>query len=235
MLMRKGFTLAEVLITIGIIGIVAEITIPSLVNNIQDQAFKTQMKKDYSVLASAFQLVANENGGRFADAMAGCGATDPVCFKNVFKSKLSYLKQCDYDGVSDPNECFLSNTAGIKYLNGTLVPETSAYYIAMPFQTAGLILKDGSALLFFIDSPSCDVTRGNASYHNSCGFIVVDVNSPKRKPNTWGRDFYLFFVLSDRILPASVASVESIVTTSDDCGTGVNYGITCASKYLIGN
>ena len=44
-LVRLAFTLAEVLITLGIIGIVAEMTIPTLMNNVQDQAFKAAWKK----------------------------------------------------------------------------------------------------------------------------------------------------------------------------------------------
>ena len=47
---EKAFTLAEVLITLGIIGIVAEMTIPILMQNVQDAQFKAAMKKTFQYL-----------------------------------------------------------------------------------------------------------------------------------------------------------------------------------------
>ena len=51
----KGFTLAEVLITLMIIGVVAALTIPSVISNYQQQEFKTGLKKAVSVLNAAIQ------------------------------------------------------------------------------------------------------------------------------------------------------------------------------------
>ena len=51
----KGFTLAEVLITLMIIGVVAALTIPSVISNYQQQEFKTGLKKAVSVLNEAIQ------------------------------------------------------------------------------------------------------------------------------------------------------------------------------------
>ena len=53
--MKKAFTLAEVLITLAIIGIVAALTIPSVISNYQQQEFKTGLKKAVSVLNEAIQ------------------------------------------------------------------------------------------------------------------------------------------------------------------------------------
>ena len=53
--MKHGFTLAEVLITLLIIGIVAALTIPSVISNYQQQEFKTGLKKAVSVLNEAIQ------------------------------------------------------------------------------------------------------------------------------------------------------------------------------------
>ena len=51
---RKGFMLAEVLITLGIIGVVAAITIPILISNIQDKQNIVRWRKMYSQLNQAF-------------------------------------------------------------------------------------------------------------------------------------------------------------------------------------
>jgi prepilin-type N-terminal cleavage/methylation domain-containing protein len=56
--MKKAFTLAEVLITLGIIGIVAALTMPSLIANYQKQQTVTQLQKAYSVLNQAKKLSA---------------------------------------------------------------------------------------------------------------------------------------------------------------------------------
>ena len=53
---KKGFTLAEVLITLAIIGVVAALAIPSVISNSQQQEFKTGLKKAISVLNSAISM-----------------------------------------------------------------------------------------------------------------------------------------------------------------------------------
>ena len=53
---KRGFTLAEVLITLAIIGVVAAISIPSVISNTQQQEFKTGLRKAVSVLNSAITM-----------------------------------------------------------------------------------------------------------------------------------------------------------------------------------
>lgn len=65
--MKKGFTLAEVLITLAIIGVVAALTIPSVIVRTQQQEFKTAAKKAYSVLSQAVQLTEVKDGYSFSD------------------------------------------------------------------------------------------------------------------------------------------------------------------------
>ena len=59
---KKGFTLAEVLITLAIIGVVAALTIPSVISNAQQQEFKTGLKKAVSVLNEAIQMNISQDG-----------------------------------------------------------------------------------------------------------------------------------------------------------------------------
>ena len=65
--MKKGFTLAEVLITLAIIGVVAALTIPSVIVKTQQQEFRTAAKKAYSVLSQAVQLTEVKDGYTFAN------------------------------------------------------------------------------------------------------------------------------------------------------------------------
>lgn len=58
----KGFTLAEVLITLGIIGVVAAMTIPTLMTKYQQEVYVTKMKSTYSLFQQAFRAAEAEHG-----------------------------------------------------------------------------------------------------------------------------------------------------------------------------
>ncbi len=59
---RHAFTLAEVLITLGIIGIVAAMTMPTLIQSYKRKSYSTKLKKFYSTMQQAIQLSEVENG-----------------------------------------------------------------------------------------------------------------------------------------------------------------------------
>ena len=55
MVFKRGFTLAEVLITLGIIGVVAAITIPSLISKIGKRQLESQIKASYATIAQTMR------------------------------------------------------------------------------------------------------------------------------------------------------------------------------------
>ena len=59
---NKAFTLAEVLITLGIIGVVAAMTIPTLISNYKAKVYGTRLKEFYSIMSQAVMLSEIENG-----------------------------------------------------------------------------------------------------------------------------------------------------------------------------
>ena len=59
---KKAFTLAEVLITLAIIGIVCAMTLPALISKINMKHYIAQLKEDYSILSQAHSALAAENG-----------------------------------------------------------------------------------------------------------------------------------------------------------------------------
>lgn len=59
---NKGFTLAEVLITLGIIGVIAALTLPTLIANYKHKVTAIRLKQTYSVLSQAIRISEAENG-----------------------------------------------------------------------------------------------------------------------------------------------------------------------------
>lgn len=98
----KAFTLAEVLITLGIIGIVAAITIPTLVKNYEKKVAVTKLKKVYIILNEAVKLSEIENG---EVASWDYNTTGDVFFETYLAKHVKYLKK-------------EFNTHQYKYLNG---------------------------------------------------------------------------------------------------------------------
>ncbi len=72
---RFGFTLAEVLITLGIIGVVAAMTIPTLIANTNSAKFRSQFKKSISTLNQAGLMGEAQYDINYGNAAAACSAT----------------------------------------------------------------------------------------------------------------------------------------------------------------
>lgn len=70
---KRGFTLAEVLITLGIIGIVASMTIPTLLSNIRSHEYRTRLKKAFSTLSQAAKMSQAQYGFDYAGITEKCG------------------------------------------------------------------------------------------------------------------------------------------------------------------
>lgn len=85
-----GFTLAEVLITLGIIGVVAALTIPSLLQKANDRARIEALKKAYSTISNAYNLAINENGTAETWDLTGTGS--PVGAQTFVDKLVPYMK-----------------------------------------------------------------------------------------------------------------------------------------------
>ena len=96
--MRKAFTLAEVLITLAIIGIVAALTIPSVISNYQQQEFKTGLKKAVSVLNEAIQMNISQDGEtpykrQGTDLNSASNTADSSRLQNYLTRHMSIIKK----------------------------------------------------------------------------------------------------------------------------------------------
>lgn len=97
----SGFTLAEVLITLGIIGIVAAMTIPTIIKNTQDLELKTAYKKAYADLNNVFVQASSLN--EFPERTGCYDAVFSTFVDNTLKEKFNVAKICT---VSELYSCW---------------------------------------------------------------------------------------------------------------------------------
>ena len=109
--MKKGFTLAEVLVTLGIIGVVSAMTIPTLMQNHQRKTYVTQLHKVYNELSQVLLQYQNDKN---AVNLTEAGLTSTSAFQNMITSYMKVVATCD--SVATP--CFADQ---YRYLNGTTV------------------------------------------------------------------------------------------------------------------
>lgn len=124
---KRGFTLAEVLITLGIIGIVAALTIPALVGNYQKEVTVTSLKKMYSTLYQAAHMYQAQNEITFEEFDTSLDGKSFIA--KYFKPYLHIVKECN--GFS---QCYDKNPLNVD----RKTDYRNIYYIA--------VLSDGSYL-----------------------------------------------------------------------------------------
>ena len=193
----KGFTLAEVLITIGIIGIVAALTIPNLIANYKERVIGNQLKKVYSTLSQAIKIAESEYGdiSEWPVKDGDMSSTNTI-YNYYIKPHLNITKEC-----KNSVECF-----------SPYDPQMAHYYT---FQ-----LNDGSMVALDINNKNEDPDSLYWSYgiknFTLRNFITftVDVNGNK-KPNKSGEDVFRFFVSQKGLIP--LGADQDIATTNTRC------------------
>lgn len=227
---KAAFTLAEVLITLGIIGVVAAMTLPSLVNKINMRHYIAQLKSDYSILSQAQAAIIAEygsfqNGIQNCDNVSGSGAKHK-CFRDAFAKYLKSIRTCEvpYKLGDSKNSCF-TEFSQIKLLNGS-----SATYNYLNDDAATMILANGSVVLFYLDSASCAFNFEGYFNYKRCGWVTIDVNGLK-KPNTFGKDIYVLYVMDKSVKPLMYEYLYE-TNKNGDC-TPDSTGYSCSGHYLI--
>lgn len=107
--MRNGFTLAEILITIGLIGLIAVLTIPQLLKNYQSKVLDTQNKRAQTVLINGFRLImAKENVNELGDTSV-MSCHDRECMKTILSNVFDMIIDINDDSNIIPTEYIFKN------------------------------------------------------------------------------------------------------------------------------
>lgn len=212
-----AFTLAEVLITLGIIGVVAAMTLPTLINNQKNKELSTALKKEYSVIQQALLLMQAQDGN-----VVTAGNWSSQSFKKEFMKYFKVIKDCGTG--CNPADCVYNTgfdtekTREENYKSYNKKTEIWSRFL----DDGQFITSDGA--MFFIE--------------NSSGkqiFISVDVNGYKKRPNLWGHDLFTFELTEKgKILPMG-AYGTTFTAENDYCSKNSlnsENGISCAYKAL---
>ena len=201
----SGFTLAEVLITLGVIGVVAAMTLPTLIQNYQKQVTVTQLKKAYSEFSQAIQKAEVEHGlmetwdfnatnfnNNYAEQNKNFG-------ENYLLPHIKTVKQC----IPTSNECWADDIVNLN--KQSLATEYGTNNLA---GASSFITASGYSAYYWLH------TNGTGMWY------YVDINGNKKGPNQIGRDIFAFCLnwgkttLKKGVSPAGLHTGENC--TRDD-------------------
>lgn len=204
----NAFTLAEVLITLGIIGIVAALTMPSLIAKNTEKQTITRVQKFRAMTEQAYLRAKLDNGN--PDLWGFTGFRNPSGADNLYNIFKPYLKIIKYCG-HDVNKCWGANT---------------------PDYSTTAVLADGSYILFYSGSTDCNVSRGSSkALNNYCGNIEFDING-KKGPNQYGLDIFVLYITKYGLIPAGTKEeVETWNPFGRTCLTTIGAGCSAWIMY----
>ena len=176
---RAAFTLAEVLITLGIIGVVAALTIPTLVKNYRIKVLKTRYTQTYAILSEATIKTRMELGENLYE---NCFINNSI--NSVFSRKFeeTFLKNCNYIQKSTEDYTITNYTGTQSY---STTEQGDSDYPAPLY-----MLKNGS---------SVDIRVNGSTIR-----IFADTNGPKSGPNRLGYDIFRFHLKNDLLAPVKM-------------------------------
>lgn len=215
-----GFTLAEVIVVLGIIGVIAAIIIPPFVKKYEQQQMLIRYKKVYSEISQALKSAEVDNGSiEEWDFTTSVNKTQDFADKFLYPY-LRIAKKCDFneDGCWK-SPVSLSNTSSNRGIASTRL---------------SAITSSGYSLLFWVSG------TGNSA------FIDVDINGPDKGQNKLGVDVFIhsiFFTSSGNKAEFKTYGMSPIPKSHDElinasyvgCKkfTGATSGAYCSSLIVV--
>ena len=222
---NKGFTLAEVLVTLVVIGVVAALCIPALIQNTQQAQYKSALKENNAVLSAALQRYMSDNAGSLSGTFI-----DANSFKNNITQYLNILKDCNGAGLGN------GWASSSNYMNGSANMSTWDTFTSLNEPT--IQLPNGSSVHFYYSTHGSTTCSSNFSAdslnNNICLSILVDVNGIN-PPNILGVDIFRFMITANGILiPYGSSTTKATYQPSADCAPSGS-GAGCTASFLMNN
>ncbi|MFI3300763.1 MAG: prepilin-type N-terminal cleavage/methylation domain-containing protein [Candidatus Gastranaerophilales bacterium] len=221
---RTGFTLAEVLITLGIIGVVSAMTIPNLISNMQQEGL------DKKKLLFEGRLEEAMNQMRFHEKLTGYDSAED------FVTELGkYLKINETCELGDIDECFVAETINncekaISLEDLKTGEDFVAYSSSNDFSSdnVGVIFADGTKAIVnydlnceWLDPYESGLNRSEAT---KCIAMLADVNGNRGK-NTLGSDILPINTTLGEMLDDVCWDLNDTIASTVNCSdaSGSNY------------
>ena len=223
---KFAFTLSEILITLAIIGVVAAITVPSVLTTTQKYQYRSALKKTYSSLSNALNL---SYGYYLYDDYRDWEYSHQNEFTEEVFNRLSrhlgIIKVCGRKFTE--NECF----APVKAKNGKPALFFKQNGFADNFaHLYTFVLNDGTSVaidIWYDTSISKYAGVQNKLIVNDDNLIIlVDING-KKQPNMLGRDVHMFVLTEYGLVPAGIDD-KSIYCNNKK----VNYNYDCTAEEI---
>ena len=226
---KIAFTLAEVLITLGIIGVVAALTLPSVIQNYKKQVTVNQLKKAYSTLGQVAQKAFADNGPAGFETGAELKGDDVKAFFDTYW--LPYFKGAEvYPIMKKPN--LNNNKDFYKLANGGY----DSTHVYTTYDAGRIFFSTADGMTYFVyminwvnnkyDENGNLISQDGVYMSNQ--LVYVDVNGTK-PPNTFGKDVFAFNIDFNNgvVRPKSYNFRQTDI--DHDCKT---YGTSCAAKIM---
>ena len=155
---KNAFTLAEVLITLGIIGIVAAMTLPTLVQKYEDMVTVTKVKKAYSIFNQAYARAIEANGGLpkeewdcSAFETSSDGSMRSRCYMSYMLPYMNNIRSC-YVDKHEASKCTFSSFR---------LENDDTWYYSLKGDSMGRLGDGGGAYTVGSDGIEFMIYRGN--------------------------------------------------------------------------
>ena len=215
---KSAFTLAEVLITLAIIGVVAALTLPTVIKNYQKQVTVTKLKKAYSVLGQIAQKSLADND--VVNFTEGTVATQKSVKEFFDTYWLPYFNGANVD--TSPSGPWQGSNIAYKYKNG----RTYNVAIYTNYSAGRIFFSTPDGVTYFIL-----LTKWGEHWtpmFNPKQEVVVDVNGIK-PPNVFGKDLFRFWIdFKDGIVRTDLYS-NTTAEINSNCNSS---GTACAAKIM---
>ena len=211
-----AFTLAEVLITLGIIGVVSAMTIPNLISTHKAIRLRSKFLKTHSTIKQVFQYMGDDGVSMNPEDY------DADSFYKVFSQYLKGATDCgNYFDKHYKEPCYMLEKAPENRKYRSLDGKTLAYQKF--FDDGQILLNDGTLLLF--ENPDKGEQGKNLVW------IFADLNSASSPPNRLGYDIFAFEMLDGEIRPmGGQGTTYDKDTYCNPNTTNDRNGITCTQK-----
>ena len=191
----RGFTMAEVLIILGIIGIIAAMTFPSLVAKHQKYITAISLKRTYNILQQAINRSVADHGEVGEWDLAGIRGYANISNtqrQELLEQFVSIYIVPYFSKLRDVEFTKFKNLGYEQILGIDGSPTPTMFDIGGEY----LILTDGTIIGITIDNTGNQGTEENPIYVTTNLAFYVDING-KKNPNTIGKDIFVFILITD--------------------------------------